>query len=84
MEYQWDLAGNNQIFRPLIITRLFIIGVEMARIKFDDSIKYIRVRKVDEIDFDNLPETAKRQLAKAYTRLLGKSLKDANCENSQS
>lgn len=50
--------------------------------KSDTNVVYIRINSIDEIDFENLPETAKKQLARMYANLLKQPLKSA-IENNQ-
>lgn len=54
----------------------------MKKTTFNENIKYIRINSIDEIDFENLPESAKKQLAKAYSSLLSKQIKDTDRKDS--
>lgn len=53
------------------------------KVKFDDSIRYIRVQSIDEIDFESLSDEHLRQFAKGIARLIGKKDSDEDCSQSE-
>lgn len=53
------------------------------KVKFNDTIQYIRINSITEIDFDNLPPEYVQQLAKAYARLLQTGTKVPDCINQE-
>lgn len=56
----------------------YYFGVK--EMKFNDTIKYIRITSIDQIDFENLDPEYLHQLAKAYANL-SRSLPASTCED---